>query len=92
MVICSLHTNTEFKKEKERDRKRRGQGGERMETSWKAVCAVEAIPGGHIFHHHDEVEMSICEWLHIQELNFCHNRFFELMPRWDKCINVHRPY
>lgn len=47
MVICSLHMNIEFKKEKERERKRRGQGGERMETSWKAVCAVEAIPGGH---------------------------------------------
>jgi hypothetical protein len=34
------------------------------------------------------VERAVHEWLQMQEPEFYHDRIFELVPRWDRCINV----
>jgi hypothetical protein len=36
----------------------------------------------------DEVEMAFHEWLCMQEPDFYDDKFFKLVPRWNKCINV----
>jgi hypothetical protein len=48
--------------------------------------------GGQWFHNNEEVEGAVCEWLQMQEPNFCCSGIFKLMPRRDKCINVLRGY
>jgi hypothetical protein len=40
------------------------------------------------FHNDEEVILSVCEWLRMQESNFYHNGILILMPRWDKYITV----
>jgi hypothetical protein len=34
------------------------------------------------------MEMAVCEWVHMQELDFSMTEFFNLVPRWDKCVSV----
>jgi hypothetical protein len=34
------------------------------------------------------VELAVREWLEMQQLNFYRDGIFELVPRWDKRINV----
>lgn len=40
------------------------------------------------FHNNEEMEVAVCEWLWVQELDFYHNRIYELALRRGKCINV----
>jgi hypothetical protein len=35
-----------------------------------------------------EVEKFICEWLEMQEPDFCHNGIFKLMLKCNKCVNM----
>lgn len=44
--------------------------------------------GGRRFHNNDEVEMSICEWLPMQETNFHGDGIFKLVPGWGKYVNI----
>jgi hypothetical protein len=48
--------------------------------------------GGHQFHNSDDVEMAVCEWLQMQDPDFCHDGSFKPMPRLDNCINVLMAY
>jgi len=40
------------------------------------------------FHNNKEVEMAARERLQRQDPDLCHEGIFQLVPRWDKCINV----
>jgi hypothetical protein len=46
--------------------------------------------GGRRFHSHEEGEITVREWLRMQEPNFYSDGSFEFVLRWDKCINVIR--
>jgi hypothetical protein len=39
-------------------------------------------------HNNEEVEIAVCEWLLMQEPDFYHKGILNLMPRWEKCIDV----
>jgi hypothetical protein len=43
-------------------------------------------------HNTQEMEMALHEWLQMQEPNFHCNRIFKLVPRWNKCMQVHEDY
>jgi len=40
------------------------------------------------FHSNGAVEMTVREWLQIQQPEFYRDEIFKLMPTWDSCINV----
>jgi hypothetical protein len=42
-------------------------------------CWSDWHSGAHSFHSNGEVEMTIGEWLQMQEPDFCHNRIFKLV-------------
>lgn len=41
-----------------------------------------------MFCSNEEVEMAVREWLRIQGPCFCRDGSFELVPRWDICMEV----
>jgi hypothetical protein len=48
--------------------------------------------GGRRFQNNEKVEMAVREWLRKQDPGFYRHGIFELVPRWDKCINVFRDH
>jgi len=34
------------------------------------------------------MEMAVREWVHMQEPDFSMTEFFNLVPRWDRCVGV----
>jgi hypothetical protein len=46
--------------------------------------------GGCCFHNNGVMEMAVCEWLKMEELDLYCDRIFKFVPRWDKCISVFR--
>jgi len=38
------------------------------------------------FHNNEEIEMAVREWLQMQDPDYCHDRIFNLVPYWDKCL------
>jgi hypothetical protein len=48
--------------------------------------------GGRLVHSNEKVEMSVREWLRMQEFDFYRDGIFKFVPRWDKRINVLEDY
>jgi len=38
------------------------------------------------FHSNEEMETVVHEWLQMQDPDYCHDRIFNFVPVWDKCM------
>jgi hypothetical protein len=38
--------------------------------------------------HNNEMKTAVCEWMRIEENDFYLDGIFEVLPSWEKCINV----